>query len=119
MIKRTLKVHKNSVQSFILTYGNLWQFSSQSEESLDCLDIGIKLDKITNCSSINLFIPFHIDKQHIDDLGQIITKDRELIKAIFNEFNKIGTVSPNLVEVTLDNNRSGNSTEEKFYSIFH
>ena len=39
---------------------NLWQFSFQSKKSLDCLDIGIKLEKITSCSSIKLFIPFEI-----------------------------------------------------------
>ena len=63
---------------------NLWQFSFQSKKSLDCLDIGIKLEKITSCSSIKLFIPFEIEEKHVHDLGRVITSNNKLITAIFN-----------------------------------
>ena len=89
---------------------NLWQFSFQSKKSLDCLDIGIKLEKITSCSSIKLFIPFEIEEKHVHDLGRVITSNNKLITAIFNEFGTIEHLEPKLSKVTLRNKE-----KESFY----
>ena len=79
---------------------NLWQFSSQKKNRIDCLDIGIKTEKISNLSSINLFVPFVLNDENVRDLGSVITKDVELLNAIFNEYCTVGSNQAKLVDVT-------------------
>lgn len=92
---------------------NLWQFSSEKNNCLDCLDIGIKIKKIGNFHSIHFFVPFLLTDKNIGDLGRIITKNRKLLTAIFNEFSTIGKEEAKLVDVTLDN-EGVEATDESF-----
>ncbi len=68
----------------------------------DFLDIGIKIKEINNVSSINLFVPFQLEKCDICDLGETISNNQNLLTAIFNERNGVDR-QPNksLVKITL------------------
>lgn len=92
---------------------NLWQFSSQKHDRIDCLDIGIKVEKICNFSSVNLFVPFSLNETDVRDFGKIITKNIELLTAIFNEFSTLGAEKAGLVDVTLKK-EGGDSSAESF-----
>ena len=96
---------------------NLWQFSSQENDNTDCLDIGIKITKLSNFDSINVFLPFSLNKNKVRDLGERITKHEHLLTAIFNERHERGaTIDKKLVKVTLYT--EDNDTEDIFYIYF-
>jgi len=48
------------------------------------LDVGIKLNNISDCSSINFFVPFFLAKEEVSDLG-IVLKEGNILCTIFNE----------------------------------
>jgi hypothetical protein len=95
---------------------NLWQFSSQKNDRIDCLDIGIKIGNISNFSSINLFIPFTLQKNDVRDLGKTITKSTKLLTAIFNEFSTVGSENAKLVEITLS--KEGNECLSESFKVY-
>lgn len=95
---------------------NLWQFSSQKNDSLDCLDIGIKIEKISNFSSINLFVPFVLKKDGVLDLGETITKNNKLLTAIFNECTSVETNNSKLVKITL--RKEGGKSSHKSLNVY-
>lgn len=69
---------------------NFWQFSSKNGGVPDFLDIGIKIEEINKVSSINLFVPFQLQKSDICDLGETISNNQDLLIAIFNERTGVG-----------------------------
>jgi hypothetical protein len=95
---------------------NLWQFSSQKNSRIDCLDIGIKIAKISSFASVNLFVPFSLNENDVRDLGKTITSNTKLLTAIFNEFGTVGAENAKLVEVTL--NKSGSSSSDEIFKVY-
>lgn len=61
---------------------NLWVADSVNEEAF--LDIGLLFNNIDVASKISFFIPAHVEKKDISDLGEIISEST-LCNAIFNE----------------------------------
>lgn len=105
---------------------NLWQFSSQKNINRwhfgnhngfqDFLDIGIKIDKISNLESVYLFVPCELKKYDVRDLGKTITKNTKLLTAIFNEVSTVGTENAKLVQVKL--RKQGDECLEECFSVY-
>lgn len=49
------------------------------------LDIGLKVKNIKPLDSINVYFPFLLKDDDIQDLGNVLIKDRKLINGIFND----------------------------------
>lgn len=62
--------------------------------NLEYLDIGVKFSNLGPLESLNIYLPFHIDKEdYVSTLGETICKDIELISTVFNR--SVGKVEPN------------------------
>ncbi len=61
---------------------NLWSVSATSQSFLD---IGIMLKGLEPKQSIFLYVPFAVEEKDITDLGALLSKDKRLLAAVFNE----------------------------------
>ncbi len=59
---------------------NLWRIKHPK-----IIDFGFMLKDGSNVEKINIFLPFKVDKEDINDLGKILNSDNELVRAIFND----------------------------------
>lgn len=64
---------------------NFW---CTKEPLINCIDIGIKFSCRENVNKkyLNLFIPFVIKKERIEDLSSRMVSNHDLIEAIFNDY---------------------------------
>jgi len=67
---------------------NLWELDrknvGEGKSHKDFLDIGIMIENPSNVANINIFTPFKVNKDEIEDLGHYF-KDDKLVAAVFNE----------------------------------
>ena len=64
---------------------NFWLLNMGSKKEINYLDVGVKYKCLENINSINIFFPFTITKNnYIHNLGSTLSKNRQLIEAIFN-----------------------------------
>lgn len=62
---------------------NLWNLHYRKALP-PCLDVGIKIKGIKECSALNFYIPFPIKEEDITDLGKTLTSS-EILCSVFNE----------------------------------
>lgn len=62
---------------------NLWNMHYK-KVAPPSLDVGVKIENIKSCTSVNFFVPFEIFKENISDLGNKL-KTSEILCSIFNE----------------------------------
>lgn len=101
---------------------NLWNISHDDQQFLD---IGIMLHHLSKNQSVFLYIPFSVDQSDISDLGSLLSTDKRLLAAIFNEnYSLLQSSKPKWADVLkTDTSNSSNSSDsskvEKAFSIFH
>ncbi len=87
---------------------NFWLLNMGSKNEINYLDVGVKFKSLENISSINIFFPFEIRKNsYIHNLGRILSKDGELISAIFNaRIYSLTYVDSNVLDIRfMDDNK--------------
>lgn len=63
---------------------NLWtQCGWEIDEPV--LDIGLLISKLSAAQTVRLYIPFPVQKNNLKDLCECLSKDAELLGAVFNE----------------------------------
>lgn len=65
------------------THFNLW-VEYNSKDTIPCLDVGLMLPS-QNISELYFYVPFSVSDDEVTDLGNIISTDPTLLKAIFND----------------------------------
>lgn len=100
---------------------NLWNISHDDQQFLD---IGIMLHHLSKNQSVFLYIPFSVDQSDISDLGSLLSTDKRLLAAIFNEnYSLLQSSKPKWADVLkTDTSNSSNSSDsskvETAFSIF-
>lgn len=88
---------------------NLW-IQCESKEKTPVLDLGFMLYNITNVKKIRIYFPFLVSETQITDLCGILSKDNDLLGAVFNEPYSLKTIPDNPKKVLV--NRVGNGNNE-------
>jgi hypothetical protein len=63
---------------------NLWT-EYDEKESTPFLDVGIKISNLEAISKMFFYVPFIMKKNDIEDLGSVLSKNKEVLNAVFNE----------------------------------
>ena len=94
---------KNEIS--IQLHFNLWGIPSEPQTNGDknFLDIGVLFASTERLQSLNIFIPFTIDKAHLSDLGNQFS-DRKVAVAIFNEDAQV-TSNNHTIDIKLSDDR--------------
>lgn len=89
------KIEESKKPIVTLNY-NLWKLDDLQEKKFYnktlfnyVLDIGMKLECITNIEEIYLYVPFKIKMENIKDLGHIMIENKKVIDGVFNENCKV------------------------------
>lgn len=72
---------------------NLWTQCGWDDET-PVLDIGLMLYHLSEAKKVKLYIPFHIEKEDLEDLCECLSKDANLLGAVFNEPYRSADVAP-------------------------
>lgn len=85
---------------------NLWKVKTQKigKDPTTFIDIGLKIKNIKTIKKIGIYVPFSIDKEDIEDIGEKMQYDRKLINGIFNENCNIKS-GDNGIEVDKNNDK--------------
>ncbi len=92
------KTEKQSATPPLEVHFNLWKLGNKRNPSC-FLDIGLMLEKASNVSCINIYIPNPIDMSAIEDLGISFKKNPDLASSLFNEDYR---ASPRIHEKIID-----------------
>ena len=63
---------------------NLWTQCGWDDET-PVLDIGLMLSHLSDAKKIRLYLPFQVEKEDLEDLCECLSKDANLLGAVFNE----------------------------------
>lgn len=74
---------KTSEQKISLHF-NLWKLPKSKNKFERFLDIGMQLENAIDIEEIKIYIPCKISTK-VEDLGKVISEDKKLLSAIFNE----------------------------------
>lgn len=87
---------------------NLWKLPNSKNRFERFLDVGIQLENAVDIEEVRMYFPCKIENK-VEDLGKVISEDKKLLSAIFNEDLSI-TTEPNssYVEVSGKNVESFN-----------
>lgn len=75
---------ENKEHFFVKVHINLWTQCGWDDET-PVLDIGLMLSHLSDAKKIRLYIPFHIETENLGDLCERLSKDANLLGAVFNE----------------------------------
>lgn len=102
-----LEGSKNENTSIELHF-NFWRLNMGSKKEINYLDVGVKFKYLENIESINIFFPFTITKNnYIHSLGSTLSKNRELIEAIFNaRIDSESKITDNVLDINFVKNKA-------------
>ena len=74
---------------------NLWTQCGWDDET-PVLDIGLMLSHLSDAKKIRLYLPFQVEKEDLEDLCECLSKDANLLGAVFNEPYRSADKSDNM-----------------------
>lgn len=75
---------ENNEHFFVKVNINLWTQCGWNDET-PVLDIGLMLSHLSDAKKIRLYLPFQVEKENFEDLCECLSKDANLLGAVFNE----------------------------------
>lgn len=91
---------------------NLW-IEHDPKNNMPFLDIGLMIEELNNVSNIFIYFPFSTKKEHLSDLGCILSSDANILNAIFNENYSLKKASASKQTSVYDN------SDKEIFSIYN
>lgn len=89
---------------------NLWNISATSQSFLD---VGIMISNLPIQQPIFLYVPFCVEQDEITDLGALLSTDKRLLAAVFNEnYSLLQSDKPKWADI-----QKGNKTQFSIFSL--
>lgn len=95
---------------------NLWTQCGWDDET-PVLDIGLMLSHLSDAKKIRLYLPFQVEKEDLEDLCECLSKDANLLGAVFNEPYRSADVTSNSKKVEVMKEGDAKKTEFILYKL--
>jgi hypothetical protein len=96
---------------------NLWTQCGWNEEN-PILDIGLMISNLSDASKVRLYIPFCLKYEELEDLCECLSKDANLLGAVFNEpYTSIDDLASNSKKAEVIKGRNSKETEFILYKL--
>lgn len=97
-------VNIQSTSHSLEVHFNLWKLGKKRKANC-FLDIGLMIQKATNVSHLNIFIPEPVAMSNIEDLGKTFREQPDLVSSLFNEDYRVASRAKEKIVEVLDVDR--------------